>query len=299
MWVGTMSGGLDRLDFGAGTVQAYRADPKDLSTLPANGVMALYEDHLGAIWVGTFGGGLASIDRSTGRLTRYPYGSADAAHSLSGARASAIVEDARGNVWIGTEGGGLNLFQRKTGRFYHYRYHHEEGRDEADSRSLSDDTVYALHVDRHGEIWVGTAGAGIDRVVGNSEAPAEVRFENQSSRMDLPSQVVWGIESDAEDRLWLSTNNGLARFDPRAPSLKLFHEAHGLQGEEFNFNAHYRGRDGTLFFGGNDGFNAFLPEGVSSNTRPPRVVLTSAAKLNHLLPAQEMPGPQPALGAVL
>jgi signal transduction histidine kinase/ligand-binding sensor domain-containing protein/DNA-binding response OmpR family regulator len=285
LWVGTMSGGLNRLDFGAGTVQAYRADPKDPTTLPANGVMALYEDHLGAIWVGTFGGGLASIDRITGHVTRFPYGGADV-NSLSGARASAIVEDARGNLWIGTEGGGLNLFQRKTGRFYHYH------RDERDSRSLSDDTVYALHVDRHGELWVGTAGAGLDRVVGNSEAPAEVRFENQSSRMDLPSQVVWGIESDSEDRLWLSTNNGLARFDPRAPSLKLFHEAHGLQGEEFNFNAHYRGRDGTLFFGGNDGFNAFSPEGVSSHTQPPHVVLTSAAKLNHLLPAPEMPGPQ-------
>jgi signal transduction histidine kinase/ligand-binding sensor domain-containing protein/CheY-like chemotaxis protein len=285
LWVGTMAGGLDRLDFGAGTVQAYHSDPNDRATLPANGVMTLYEDHLGVIWVGTFGGGLASIDRTTSHVTRYPYGSSDV-HSLSNARASAIVEDAHGNLWIGTDGGGLNLFQRKTGNFYHYR------RDDGDSRSLSDDAVYALHVDRHGELWVGTAGGGIDRVVGNSELPAEVHFENQSGRMHLPSQVVWGIESDNEDRLWLSTNNGLARFDPRAPSLKLFHEAHGLQGEEFNFNAHHRGRDGSLFFGGNDGFNAFSPEALSANTQPPRVVLTGAAKLNHQLSAQEMPGPR-------
>ena len=284
LWVGTMAGGLDRLDFGAGTVQAYHSDPNDRTTLPADGVMTVYEDHLGVIWVGTFGGGLASIDRNTGHLTRYPYGGSDV-HSLSNGRASAIIEDAHGNLWIGTDGGGLNLFQRKTGSFHHYR------RDDGDSRSLSDDTVYALHVDRHGELWVGTAGGGIDRVVGNSESPAEVHFENLSGRMHLPSQVVWGIESDNQDRLWLSTNNGLARFDPRARSLKLFHEAHGLQGEEFNFNAHHRGRDGTLFFGGNDGFNAFSPEGLSANTQPPHVVLTSAAKLNHLLPAQEMPGP--------
>jgi signal transduction histidine kinase/ligand-binding sensor domain-containing protein/CheY-like chemotaxis protein len=285
LWVGTMAGGLDRLDFGAGTVQVYHSDPKDPATLPASGVMALYEDHLGTIWVGTFGGGLASIDQGTGHVTRYPFGSTDS-RSLSHPRASAIVEDARGNLWIGTGGGGLNLFQRKTGRFYHYH------RDDGDPGSLSDDTVYALHVDRHGELWVGTAGGGLDRVIGNSEAPGEVRFENQSNLMHLPSQVVWGIESDREDRLWLSTNNGLARFDPRAASLKLFHEAHGLQGEEFNFNAHYRGRDGTLFFGGNDGFNAFSPEGISSHTQSPHVVLTAAAKLNHLLAAPEMPGPR-------
>ena len=285
LWVGTMSGGLDRLDFTAGTVRSFRSDPQDPTTLPANGVMSLYEDHLGILWVGTFGGGLASIDRNTGRVTRYPYGG-DKPDSLSIGRASVIMEDARGNLWIGTAGGGLNLLERGTGRFHHYR------RDDGDSTSLSDDTVYSLHVDRHGDLWVGTAGGGLDRVVGNSAAPAQVRFENQANLMHLPSQVVWGIESDGEDRLWLSTDNGLARFDPRARATKLFHEAHGLQGEEFNFNAHYQGRDGTLFFGGNDGFNAFAPASVVSHTSPPHLVLTAAAKLNHVLPAQEMPSPE-------
>lgn len=283
LWVGTMAGGLDRLDFAAQTVRAYRSDPADPATLPANGVMTLYEDRMGLLWVGTFGGGLASFDRSTGRVTRYPYGHDDS-RSLSNPRASAIVEDARGNLWIGTAGGGLNLFERQTGRFFHYRRADNDG-------SLSDDTVYALHVDGHGDVWVGTAGGGVDRVIGSSAAPDRIRFENQSALVRLPSRVVWGIESDRENRLWISTDNGLARFDPRSPALKLFHEAHGLQGEEFNFNAHYRGRDGTLFFGGNDGFNAFSPEAVSTQTPPPHVVLTSAAKLNQALGARDMPGP--------
>ena len=284
LWVGTMSGGLDRLDFSTGTVRTARSDPQDPTTLPANGVMALYEDHLGILWVGTFGGGLASIDRNTGRVTRYPYGG-DKPNSLSIGRASAIAEDSRGNLWIGTAGGGLNLLERSTGRFYHYH------RDDRDPTSLSDDTIYALHVDRHGDLWVGTAGGGLDRLVGSSAAPTRVRFQNQANLVRLPSQVVWGIESDSEDRLWLSTDNGLARFDPRAATVRLFHQAHGLQGEEFNFNAHYQGRDGTLYFGGNNGFNAFSPAGVASHTSPPRLVLTAAAKLNHVLPAQETPNP--------
>jgi signal transduction histidine kinase/ligand-binding sensor domain-containing protein/DNA-binding response OmpR family regulator/HPt (histidine-containing phosphotransfer) domain-containing protein len=283
LWVGTMAGGLDRIDPATGSVRVYRADPADAATLPANGVMTLYEDRQGLIWVGTFGGGLASIDPNSGRVTRYPYGSEDS-RSLSNPRASAIVEDARGNLWIGTVGGGLNLLERSTGRFYHYK------RNDNDSASLSDDTIYALHIDRHGDLWIGTGGAGLDRLVGSSAAPGKVSFRSQSSLIYLPSQVVWGIESDHEDRLWLSTNNGLARFDPRTGALKLFHEAHGVQGEEFNFNAHYLGRDGTLYFGGNNGFNAFSPDSVSSNTPPPRVVLTSVAKLNHVLPVQEMPG---------
>jgi signal transduction histidine kinase/ligand-binding sensor domain-containing protein/CheY-like chemotaxis protein len=290
LWVGTMGGGLQRLDLRTGTTHTYRSDPADTTTLPANGVMTLYEDRHGVLWVGTFGGGLASIDRSTGRVTRYPYGSDDPS-ALSSPRATAIAEDTRGNLWVGTAGGGLNLLERKTGRFYHFR------RDDKDPNSLSDNDIYALHVDRHGNLWVGSAGGGMDLVVGTSAAPGQVHFENQTARIHLPSQAVWGIESDREDRLWISTNNGLVRFDPQPTAtqdspVKIFHEAHGLQGEEFNFNAHYQAHDGTLYFGGNDGFNAFSPESVVANTPPPRVVLTSTSKLNHVLSASEMPAPE-------
>ena len=51
------------------------------TTLPANGVMALYEDRQGDLWVGTFGGGLARIAGDSGAVIRYPFGSADRAHS--------------------------------------------------------------------------------------------------------------------------------------------------------------------------------------------------------------------------
>jgi signal transduction histidine kinase/CheY-like chemotaxis protein/HPt (histidine-containing phosphotransfer) domain-containing protein len=128
-------------------------------------------------------------------------------------------------------------------------------------------------------------------VIGSSVQPSAVRFENQSGLGGISTQVVYGIESDREDRLWLSTNNGLARFDPREHSTKWFHQVHGLQDEEFNFNAHYQGADGTLYFGGNNGFNAFSPDLTTPAAPPPRVVLTTAAKLNRTIAPQELPGP--------
>lgn len=282
LWVGTMTAGLQRFDPVRHTVRTYQNVEGDETTLPANGVMALYEDPQGDLWVGTFGGGLARIVGDSGAVIRYPFGRPDA---LSDPRASAIAEDARGNLWIGTAGGGLNLLDRKTGRFHHYR------RNDRDPNSLSDDAIYALHVDRHGDLWIGTAGGGLDRMIGSSEKPDAVRFENQSGIGGMTRQVVYGIESDIDGRLWLSTNNGLTRFDPRARTTKTFHEAHGLQGEDFNFNAHYRGRDGTLFFGGSNGFNAFSPAAVTKDAPPPRVVLTSVAKLNQPLPMQDLRKP--------
>jgi signal transduction histidine kinase/ligand-binding sensor domain-containing protein/CheY-like chemotaxis protein len=281
LWIGTMAGGLDRLDLASGKLRVYHSTAADPNTLPADGVMSLYEDRLGTLWVGTFRGGLASIDRATDKITRYPFGLATA-QSLSSSKASAIVEDALGNLWIGTIGGGLNLLERKSGRFYAYR------RDNRDPKSLSDDTVYALHIDPHGDLWVGTAD-GLDRVIGTSAQPEAVHFENQSGLSGMPSQVIWGIESDRDSRLWLSTNNGLARFDPHMHSVKLFHQVHGLQDDEFNVNAHFRSADGTLYFGGNHGFNAFSPDLIASEGPAPRVVLTMASKLNQPIAAQELP----------
>jgi signal transduction histidine kinase/ligand-binding sensor domain-containing protein/CheY-like chemotaxis protein len=282
LWIGTMSGGLDRFDQASGKLRVYRSTAGDANTLPADGVMSLYEDRLGTLWIGTFRGGLASIDPASDKITRYPYGAA-APNSLSSSRASAIVEDSLGNLWIGTVGGGLNLLERKSGRFYTYR------RDDRDPKSLSDDTVYALHIDPHGDLWVGTAGGGLDRVVGTSANPQAVQFENQSGLRGMPSQVVYGIESDREGRLWLSTNNGLARFDTRSHTVKIFHQVHGLQDDEFNINAHFRSAEGILYFGGNHGFNAFLPNLIASEGTAPPVVLTMVSKLNQPLTAQELP----------
>ena len=194
-------------------------------------------------------------------MTRYPFGSADA-NALSDPRASAIVEDARGNLWIGTVGGGLNLLDRRTGRFHHYR------RNDRDPSSLSDDTVYALHVDRHGELWVGTAGGGLDRVIGSSDAPrcGALREPVGPGRHAEPGRVRHRVGRRrppvAQHEQWPGASRSA-----HAHSIKLFHEAHGLQAEDFNFNAHYRGRDGTLYFGGNNGFNAFAPDAVDRATR--------------------------------
>jgi signal transduction histidine kinase/ligand-binding sensor domain-containing protein/CheY-like chemotaxis protein len=285
LWVGTMEDGLAQYDAATrSTIRSYRHVAEDPTTIPANGIMSLYEDRRGDLWVGTFGGGVASIERGTGRVTRYAYDRADST-GLSNARASAIAEDARGNLWIGTAGGGLNLLDRKTGRFYHYR------RNDRDPSSLSDDTIYALHVDSNGQLWIGTAGGGLDKMMGNSGEPQSVRFRSDLGLQNMPSQVVYGIESDAEGRLWLSTNNGLVRLDPRKGTNRLFREAHGLQAEEFNFNAHYRGRDGTLYFGGNNGFNAFQPKAVALNAPPPRLALTSVTILNRVLAPRDLPAP--------
>ncbi len=273
VWIGTMSAGVEVIDPVHGEILHIANLPSDPASLPAAGIMSMFRDARGRIWVGTYGGGLARIDPDSNRVTRYPFGGEDS-HSLSSDRATAIAEDHTGLIWVGTDGGGLNVLDPDSGRFAHFLH------DSHDPASLSANTVYALHVDPKGAVWVGTRGGGLDRAVGAPFAKVPLRFENLAESDGLPNNTVYGVESDVSGNLWVSTNRGLAAVNPKDRGVRSFRRSHGLQGDEFNFGAHYRAPDGTLYFGGTNGYNAFLPERLQFNDQPPRVVLTDVLKLN-------------------
>jgi hypothetical protein len=114
-------------------------------------------------------------------------------------------------------------------------------------------------------------------------------FTHYTMKDGLPDDAVYGILPDAEGRLWLSTNRGLSRFDPRQGSFRNYDSNDGLQGDQFNVRAYSRGSDGELFFGGTRGFNAFFPEQITDNLVPPLVVITAfdilnqTVRTNHLI----------------
>ena len=218
-------------------------------------------------------GAVSVFNRESETFRRYDHDPKDPT-SLSDARASAILQDDEGAIWIGTFGGGLNLLRHDAAAFERFQH------NPVDPNSLSDNTVYDLHLDGNGQIWVGTAGGGLDYLVRSSTQANEFEFNNLSQQDGLPSNVIYGVQSDSMNRLWLSTNYGLARFDPSDSSVKIFHRSHGLQGEEFNFGAHHRATDGKLYFGGANGFNAFDPAQLEEGVHKPEVVLTSYQKLN-------------------
>ena len=276
LWIGTMRGGLNRLDTKTGEIVAYRHDPEDPRSLAADGVMSLLEDRRGNIWAGTFGGGISRFDPESNSFDRL---STDG--GLTSPRATAIAEDLDGNIWIGTDA-GLNRLSPSTGEVLQFLH------DPQDPKSLSTNTVYALHVDSGGSLWIGTAGGGLNRL--SDAGGSAFDFSSLSQRDGLPSNLIYGIRSDVQGLLWLSTNNGIARFDPTTGEIKRFHKAHGLQGAEFNFGAHHMNDWGVMYFGGANGFNAIVPTNLQENLRVPTVILTGVQIMNQ--PAQtEVPYP--------
>src|SRR5438105_3272429 len=250
-----------------GRLQSIGVKSGDPHSLSAAGIMTLFEARDGEIWVGTHGGGVNVVDPASGRIRQLPYGSS-APGAVSSPHVTAIAEDARGNLWLGTEGGGLDL-ARADGTVVKVFRH-----DPRDLASLPANTVYALAVDARDQVWVATDGGGLALMQGSVAAPDAIRFKVLSREEGLSSDTVYGVVTDAAGRVWVSGDAGLTRYDPESAGIKTYHREHGLQGEEFNFGAYLRLRDGRLAFGGPGGFNIFDPTRLTENRRPPHVALT-------------------------
>ena len=273
LWVGTMGGGLDRRDPITGRFTHHRHDPDDPRTLSSNGVTAILEDSDGILWVGTYRGGLNRFDRSTGSFQSYQNDPTDPT-SLSSQRVMMLIEDTTGAIWVGTDGGGLNRFDRSTGRFSRFQH------DPKDPESLSSDHAWAIFEDRQGNFWVGTQGGGLNFWAETDRTAGRGVFRRYSREDGLPSEVIYGMLEDASGDVWMSTNRGLARLDPASGVIKSYDVHDGLQSYDFTFGAQLLARDGTMFFGGVNGFNAFHPSEVRNNLRKPPLALTAFYKFN-------------------
>ena len=276
LWVGTLGCGLDRFDPETQRFTHFPSDLHDPHGLGNPFVYSIIEDREGMLWIATDEGdygGLHRFDRDTGRFTHFKHDPNDP-HSLSSNWIRALYEDRSGMLWISAVSAGLNRFDPITNSFNRYQH------DPSDPNSLSHDSVTTIHEDHEGVLWLGTSGGGLNKLDPESET-----FVHYTVKDGLPGDVICGIL--AEDAapsggpdagggyLWISTNNGLSRFDPRTETFRSFDASDGLQSNEFLVRASFRSSSGEMFFGGVNGFNAFHPDRVKDNPLVPPVALTS------------------------
>jgi len=267
MWIGTIQGGLNRYEARRGTFQRFKHDPARPGSLSHDDVGSLVQDASGTLWVGTYGGGLNALEPGASSFVVYRHDDADP-NSLSNDQITslALAEEV---IWIGTAGGGLNRFDPRSEGFARFRHR------PAVATSLSSDAVISLHLDPRGWLWIGTQGGGLNRLRHPGARPEEAVMERYDERHGLPNDVIYGILSDDQGMIWVSTNKGLARFDPQTETARSYNRHDGLQSDEFNLGAAYKSRSGELFFGGVGGFNRFVPQRIDNAPKiPPPVVLT-------------------------
>jgi signal transduction histidine kinase/streptogramin lyase len=274
IWAGTLGGGLNRFDPATRRFKRYQRDALDPQSLIGDNLTSILPDGAAGLWLATLDG-LDWLDLKSETFTHYQNDPADP-QSLSFNQATSLYRDRDNQLWVGTWGGGLNRLDlgdpgsRDPQQARFTIYHH----DPDNPASISSDAIWAIHQSPDGTLWFGTQG-GLNRF-----DPQTQQFRAYREKQGLPNDTVLGILEDDAGHLWITTNNGLAKFDPRAELFTVYTSADGLQSNEFNSNAYFRSRDGTMYVGGVHGFNLFRPEDVKPNPVPPPVAVTRFAVFN-------------------
>lgn len=264
LWVGTFQAGLNLFDITTEQFRHFKYDPKNTNSLSSNNVYGLMkEEHL--LWILTYGGGLNILDMKADKFYHYNH-EANNDKSLSSEYGRVLLKTKDGQLWIGTEEG---LNKVKIG---------VDGFPESFEVYLSHEKIYSLQEDSSGNLWVGTFTNGFYKFLSKSNT-----FIHFTDSDGLPGNTVFGILEVSEDEIWLSTNNGLSKFDPQLKIFTNYNYSNGLENSEYNFNAYYKTRSGDLLFGGLSGFTWFNPKVIQPNQFVPSVAFTELRKNNEVI----------------
>ena len=105
----------------------------------------------------------------------------------------------------------------------------------------------------------------------------------------MASETVNGLLQDSNGFLWLSTNQGISRFDPQTRTFRHYNVHDGLQSNEFSSNAHLKLANGEMVFGGINGYNRFDPLAVTGYQPPGKLVFTELRLFNQPVAVNQIP----------
>jgi signal transduction histidine kinase/DNA-binding response OmpR family regulator/streptogramin lyase len=269
LWVGTYRTGVFFRKKESDTFIQYSHDPDDDSTLSSNLISKIMEIGNGNLAVGTYGGGI-NIITSSGEIQHFRHDVKDE-KSLSDNRITHMLKGENNNMWVATHGGGLNHFDLATKEFMTVPIESKE--------------IWSILL-TNDDLWFGTSDKGVGRISTSDLENEQYDFEYIGLKQGLATNFAYGLLSDEAGYIWVSTTKGISFISPKDNKVSNFNINHGLQGEDFNSSAFFKGKEGRMFFGGSNGFNTFISSNVPLNLYKPPVVLTAYRRLNESIPIE-------------
>jgi len=259
LWLGTDGNGLFLFDPKTGNAENYRYDntskPNQISNNAITAIVPLNESE---IWLSTWGGGLNKFNFKTKIFTYIPID-----QSFMKNVGWSLMKDKYGILWVGTNGRGLLRIDPKTGEKKYFE------NQRGNTKSISNNVVMYVFEASDGILWVGTGGGGLNRF--DTKTGIFTAYDRKSG---LPNDMIQGINEDNNKNIWVSTANGLSKFNPKTKEITTYFEENGLQGSIFSERSCYKDNNGLLYFGGSKGLTVFDPLKLNSNAIIPQVAIS-------------------------
>lgn len=243
-----------------------------------NDVKVIYPDpYTGKVYVGGHEGGFNELDPATGRFVSCssrdmihtyavePWGrdslvvgalgglfvfdkaSRSYAKVANNLRVRTLRTDSDGNIWAGGEN-GLSIYGAKNLEIL-------ELPDELRQVRF----VYSIFRSSSHEMYIITDDS-ILRII-----PGEDDIIRYDAARFFAGKSVASIAEDADGILWMSTYNGLSRFNPDTGEVRHWSSSDGLPCPQFSRNATITTSDGRIVFGAHKGLVSFDPSTVVDN----------------------------------
>lgn len=204
--IGSMSGGLSKMDLNTNKVTSLKYDKHNKSI---NFVKDILVDQNGVIWICT-DDGLLEYDKEKFNLYRNkPYDS----HSLISNNTISIMQDKSGLIWVGTYT-GISLFDPQN-RITHYE------NNPYDKNSLSSSVIHGIYEDNDGLLWIGTKSDGVNIVNRKNDVVKTIKKD------DITDNRIRDIKGDG-NKVWIATNSGLNEINKDNYTIKKYTTENGL-----------------------------------------------------------------------
>lgn len=196
------------------------------------------------------GGALQIYNLKSGRMQRF---SEFGIGNRSAKNVTAVHSDSQGRLWVGVSN-GISLYDPSTESFRHFPF------EENPARPLGTYFMVLSIQEYQNKLWVGTFNSGLWSMdLSNLQDP---KIINITEKKGLPSNTVYSTIPDNQGNLWMSTNQGITKYEIKKNAFTNFGPGDGLQQEEFNRLAFTACSNGELVFGGINGLTIFHPKNI-------------------------------------
>jgi signal transduction histidine kinase/ligand-binding sensor domain-containing protein/DNA-binding NarL/FixJ family response regulator len=263
-------------------VNHFTNDPDNPFSISGNNIYSIIEDRKKHLWIGTYDGG----------LNRYENGHFFHYKSLNypkeyGRKIRQVVEDKKGNIWLATTDGLIfSGNSTSSGGPMFTLYSREKGNVEG----LKGTDVYWIYCDKNDSLWVATLGGGLAHLENLPDNGESLKFKVYTKNDGLPSDVIFTIMGDGNGNLLMSTENGISFYDTKLHSFRNYSRYDGIINSGFSEGAAFASKDGTIFFGANNGLYCFHPGDLKNEQKKVNLVFTGLQLFNkEVIPGKGSP----------
>lgn len=245
LWIGTFRNGLFRYNMKSKSCVHYM--PNKLTGLESDAIFSITKQD-DKLWIGTTHG-LRYFDSENNKFEKINHPILDSFFIYC------LLIDKDKNLWVGTNNQGLYSIDYSTNEV--------RGWTSDTQNDLKDDYITCLYQDSSNKIWLGTNNDGLHYI-----DPLDLKIRSLDNELSLSKSSICSIIEDKIGNLWVSTSQGLYKFNLERNALIRYTAEDGLPTNQFNFDSSIQAQDGRLYFGSVNGLISFDPEVLKSNSGP-------------------------------